>query len=503
MRIKTKTKRKITLIMIIIVLINILIYQQSQTQSFQIEKINPSLATINASDTNTTNQDATNQNTTNLYVANQDTANPNFATQVTTTQNTENQLSETNNSSTTAALTIHSEAAILIDAKTGKVLYGKNEEEQKYPASTTKILTAIIALERLNLTDKLTASYEAVMSIPAGYSNAAIQPRETLTFQELLDMFLIHSANEVGYILAEHISGSVEEFANLMNQKALEIGCTNTHFTNPSGIQDENHYSTAHDMALIAKYCMQNEEFRKVVAKPSCTIAATDKYEERYFVNTNDLLRESSKYYYPYAIGIKTGYTSQAKNCLIAASSKDGLELITVVLGAQSLENGDSARNVDTINLFEYGFSNYKFQTIANQNGIVQEITVPNATEDTENLQLLLKDSISSIVPANFDLNTLDYEVKLNDNLSAPIAQGSIIGTITYHIDGLAYTTDLLASHDVEKSNLPILIAQIVLAILVLFLLAKMLSPKKNNKHLKKKKYKKSKHGTDSIYKFN
>lgn len=503
MRIKTKTKRKITLIMIIIVLINILIYQQSQTQSFQIEKINPSLATINASDTNTTNQDATNQNTTNLYVANQDTANPNFATQVTTTQNTENQLSETNNSSTTAALTIHSEAAILIDAKTGKVLYGKNEEEQKYPASTTKILTAIIALERLNLTDKITASYEAVMSIPAGYSNAAIQPGETLTFQELLDMFLIHSANEVGYILAEHISGSVEEFANLMNQKALEIGCTNTHFTNPSGIQDENHYSTAHDMALIAKYCMQNEEFRKVVAKPSCTIAATDKYEERYFVNTNDLLRESSKYYYPYAIGIKTGYTSQAKNCLIAASSKDGLELITVVLGAQSLENGDSARNVDTINLFEYGFSNYKFQTIANQNGIVQEITVPNATEDTENLQLLLKDSISSIVPANFDLNTLDYEVKLNDNLSAPIAQGSIIGTITYHIDGLAYTTDLLASHDVEKSNLPILIAQIVLAILVLFLLAKMLSPKKNNKHLKKKKYKKSKHGTDSIYKFN
>ena len=496
MRIKTKTKRKITLIMIIIVLINILIYQQSQTQSFQIEEINPSLATINASDTNTTNQD-------NLYVANQDTANPNFATQVTTTQNTENQLSETNNSSTTAALTIHSEAAILIDAKTGKVLYGKNEEEQKYPASTTKILTAIIALERLNLTDKITASYEAVMSIPAGYSNAAIQPGETLTFQELLDMFLIHSANEVGYILAEHISGSVEEFANLMNQKALEIGCTNTHFTNPSGIQDENHYSTAHDMALIAKYCMQNEEFRKVVAKPSCTIASTDKYEERYFVNTNDLLRESSKYYYPYAIGIKTGYTSQAKNCLIAASSKDGLELITVVLGAQSLENGDSARNVDTINLFEYGFSNYKFQTIANQNGIVQEITVPNATEDTENLQLLLKDSISSIVPANFDLNTLDYEVKLNDNLSAPIAQGSIIGTITYHIDGLAYTTDLLASHDVEKSNLPILIAQIVLAILVLFLLAKMLSPKKNNKHLKKKKYKKSKHGTDSIYKFN
>ena len=492
MKIKNNAKSKITLIMIIILLINILIYQQSQAQSLQskellIQELQPNIST----------ESFINDNSTKL-ATNSDPSNNNE-----TTQNTEDQVSETNNSSTTAALTIHSEAAILIDAKTGKVLYGKNEEEKKYPASTTKILTAIIALEKLNLTDKLTASYEAVMSIPAGYSNAAIQPGETLTFQELLDLFLIHSANEVGYILAENISGSVEEFANLMNQKAVEIGCTNTHFTNPSGIQDENHYSTAHDMALIAKYCMQNEEFRKVVAKPSCTIAATDKYEERYFVNTNDLIRESSKYYYPYAIGIKTGYTSQAKNCLIAASSKDGLELITVVLGAQTLENGDSARNVDTINLFEYGFSNYKFQTIVNQNTVVQEITIPNATKDTRNLQLLLKDSISSIIPANYDLNHLDYTINLNDTISVPIAQGSVLGTITYNIDGLTYTTDLLASHDVEKSNLPILIAQVVLAILVLFILAKILSGKKSNKHIKKKKYKNSKHGTDSIYKFN
>ena len=408
------------------------------------------------------------------------------------------------NTTIAEAPTIHSEAAILIDAKTGKVLYGKNEEQQKYPASTTKILTAIIALETLTLNTEITASYEAVMSIPSGYSNAAIQPGETLTFQDLLDLFLIHSANEVGYILAEHISGSVEEFANLMNQKALEIGCTNTHFTNPSGIQDENHYSTAHDMALIAKYCMQNEEFRKVVAKPSCRIAATDKYEERYFVNTNDLIKESSKYYYPYAIGIKTGYTSQAKNCLIAASLKDNLELITVVLGASTLENGESARNIDTINLFEYGFNQYQYQTLASQNSVVEEITIPHATKDTQQLQLLLKDTVSSIVPVNFDKNSLEYEIKLHDNLSAPIAQGTVIGTITYHVDGLDYTTDLLASHDVEKTNLPILLVQVVAAIIILCILAKLLSPKGKKKNsYKKKKYKSSKHGVDSIYKFN
>ena len=136
-------------------------------------------------------------------------------------------------------------------------------------------------------------------------------------------MFLIHSANEVGYIFAEEISGNIENFANLMNQKALELGCTNTHFTNPSGIHDVNHYSTAYDMALIAKYCMRNETFRNIVNKKSCKFSATDLYpEERYFKNTNSLLDSSNRYYYEYAIGIKTGFTTQAKNCLIAGAKK-------------------------------------------------------------------------------------------------------------------------------------------------------------------------------------
>ena len=228
-------------------------------------------------------------------------------------------------------LTLYSDAAILIDSATGKVLAEKNSNEKMYPASTTKILTAIIALENCKLEDKITASYDAVMSIPVGYSNAAIQPDETLSLEELLNLFLIHSANEVGMILAEHISGSVENFANLMNQKATEIGCKNTHFTNPSGIHNEEHYSTAYDMALIAQYCMKNETFRSIVSKPSCEVAATDKYEDRYFVNTNDLIRPSSQYYYEYAIGIKTGFTSQAKNCLIAASKKDNMVLLAML----------------------------------------------------------------------------------------------------------------------------------------------------------------------------
>ena len=198
--------------------------------------------------------------------------------------------------------TLSSEGAILMDSNTGTVLYGKNENEKLYPASTTKIITAILAIEHCKPTDKITASYDAVMSLPSGYSNAAIQPGETLEFQDLLDMFLIHSANEIGTIFAEHVSGNGEDFAKLMNKKASELGCKNTHFTNPSGIHDENHYSTAYDMALIARYCMKNKTFRNTVSKTSCTVEATEKYKERYFKNTNDLLNKKSDYYYQYAL---------------------------------------------------------------------------------------------------------------------------------------------------------------------------------------------------------
>ena len=188
-------------------------------------------------------------------------------------------------------------SAILIDSSSGRVLYSKNENEIKYPASTTKILTAILAIENLDLNKTITASKSAVYSIPSGYSNAAIQVGEELTVYELLQVFLVHSANEAGYILAEDISGSIDEFAVLMNSKATEIGCKNTNFTNPSGLHDEKHYTTASDLALIAKYCMENPTFRQIVSMTSCTIPATNKSEERYYPNTNEILLKNSKYY--------------------------------------------------------------------------------------------------------------------------------------------------------------------------------------------------------------
>ena len=402
--------------------------------------------------------------------------------------------------STESDIQIYSDGAVLMESSTGKLLYGKNENKKLYPASTTKILTAIIAIEKYNLTDTLTASKNAVMSIPSGYSNAAIQPDEALKVQDLLKLFLIHSANEIGYIFAENISGNVDKFADLMNQKASEIGCKNTHFTNPSGIHDVNHYSTAYDMALIAKYCMRNETFRNIVNKKSCKFSATDLYpEERYFKNTNSLLDSSNRYYYEYAIGIKTGFTTQAKNCLIAGAKKDGIELIAVILGAEATENGQSGRYVDAKNLFNFGFENYEIKKFLNEGTKVAEIKVKNATKDTQTLNLIANASLSTTFQSNFDTTSLIPSIEIKENISAPIAKDAILGKISYNIDGIIYEADLIAENDVIKSNFIETLLQILLAIIVLILIAEFFSHKRKKQKNNKKNLRKN----SSVYKFN
>jgi len=291
---------------------------------------------------------------------------------------------------------IYSEAAILIEAKTGKILYEKNIHDRKYPASTTKILTTIIALENCDLNEKAIASSNAINSLEEGYAKADIQIGESFTIAELLDVMMIQSANEAAVIIAEHISGSVSEFAKLMNQKAKEIGCTDSNFVNPNGMHNENHYSSAYDLALIAKYCMKNEKFRKLANKMECSLPRTELWQdeqveehgERDFKNTNKLLVEGHRYYYPYAIGIKTGFTTPAKNCLVSASNKDGFETIAVVLHAETTEDGLSARYLDTINLFEYGYSNYNLSDIINENTEESLFEEVSATPDIKQQQV-------------------------------------------------------------------------------------------------------------------
>lgn len=374
-------------------------------------------------------------------------------------------------------LSINSEAAILMDSSTGKVIYEKNGYQKMYPASTTKILTAILTLENCNLTDTATVSYNAVMSVPSGYSNAALQIGEELTVEQLLQVLLVHSANDAANVLAYHISDSIDIFANLMNQKISELGLTNTHFTNPSGIHDKNHYTTAYDLSIIMKYCMKNSTFRNLSTLKYCKIPATNKYDERVYNTTNELLTQnnSSNYFYQYAIAGKTGYTNQAKNCLVSVSNKDNLELICVVLSAGLYPNNVSARFTDTKTLFNFGYDNYTIKKLREKDAIATQIEINNGTKETRNLELLISNDITALISQD-DLETeFSPEIEINDNLSAPIVQGQVVGKIIYNIDEIKYSSDLVASHSVEKSRNIKPIIQIIMIVLILFFLYKLL----------------------------
>lgn len=385
---------------------------------------------------------------------------------------------------------INSEAVIIMEQSTGKIIYEKNAYERKFPASTTKVMTAILAIENCNLDDKATASEYAVMSIPSGYTNANIQVGETLTIKDLVYSLMVTSANESAIILGEHISGSEEAFCMLMNDKAKELGCKDTHFVNPNGIHKEEHYSTAYDLALIARYAMQNETFREVVKTTSYSLPSTDSYsgQERHFNNTNNLILPDNYYYYEYATGVKTGFTSQAGNCLVASAKKDGNSYISVVLNAPvRYENGGtvSSRYLDTTNLFEFAFDNYQFKKIKSTNDLVKTVTIENGKKKENSLNLLIASDVDALLDVDNNEN-FEPEITLKENLNAPIKKGDIVGNITYKIDGLKYSADLLAGNDIAVAEDEKMIIFVVISgfIIILFMIRFVNKKKKYKKKL-------------------
>lgn len=374
-----------------------------------------------------------------------------------------------------------SKAAILIDNKTGKILYCKNENEKMYPASTTKIVTAILTLENCNLDDIITVSYDAAMSIPEGYSSASLEVNEQLTVEQLLQLLLVHSANDAANVLAEHVGGSIESFVSMMNTKIHELGLSNTHFTNTFGMHDENHYTTAKDLASIMQYCIKNEDFRKLSGKASCAIPATNKHDARRYTSTNELIIPNSSNYYSFLTCGKTGYTSQAGDCLVSCSYKDNLELICVVLGGKTV-NGTSTRFSETKELFEYGYDNYSIKTLLNENDFVTNVEVKNATKNTKNLDLLASSSIYVLLENSMSESDLNPSINIDENIKAPIEQGTRLGTISYNVDGIEYKADLISSYYVEKSKLFDYLIKFGIAILILILVYLIFFHKKKSK---------------------
>ncbi len=247
---------------------------------------------------------------------------------------------------------VSAESAILMEARTGAILYSKNIHEPEYPASTTKILTTLLASERCALDEEVVMTSSAVFGIPAGSNNVAMNPGDVLTVEQCLNAILIRSANEVSYALAEHISGSWDAFADLMNERAKELGCVDSHFVNPNGLPDEEHYTSAYDLAMIGRAFFANEMLCRITTTPMLHIPKEtgDLYDANQM-----LLLPGKQYAYPYLVGCKTGYTDAARSALVSCAERDGLKLICVVMRDENPQYYQ-----DTVSLFDYGFSNFE-----------------------------------------------------------------------------------------------------------------------------------------------
>ena len=267
---------------------------------------------------------------------------------------------------------VESDAAICMDGNTGAVLYGKNIEKQEYPASITKIMTVLLALENGNLDDTVTFSENAVYSIEYGSAHLGLTEGEELTLEQCLYGIMLASANEISNAVAEHIGGSVEKFADMMNQKAEELGCVNTHFVNPNGLHDDNHYTCAYDMALITQAAMKYDKFREIIHTQEYCYPETNLVKEkRYFANHHGMLMDESRAYDGF-IGGKTGYTDEAWNTLVSTAERDGMLLISVVLHA----NGQDIEYGNTKTVLDYGYNNFKEVQINNLDQTVSDTEI-------------------------------------------------------------------------------------------------------------------------------
>lgn len=287
---------------------------------------------------------------------------------------------------------IGSESGILMDATTGTILYEKNPYETRYPASITKILTVLLALENGKMDDEITFSEDAIYKTEG--TRIGIDIGETISVEDCIYGVMLGSANECAYALAEYIGGTYENFIVMMNERVAEIGCVNTHFNNPHGLPDENHYTCAYDMALITKTAMENAAFRNIFATKQYTIAPTNKQTESRPVNNHHymVLDKDANYHYDGITGGKTGYTSKALNTLVTTATRDNLNLICVVMKTSTTHYSD------TRNLLNYGFQNFSLVNISEN-------------ENTFNL-----DTEEFLSTGKDVLGNSDYSLRLNKN---------------------------------------------------------------------------------------
>lgn len=391
-------------------------------------------------------------------------------------------------------LNLTAEYAILMDYETGQVLYSKNGYSKLYPASTTKAWTAYVVLKHVNDLNQVVEIKD--LPIVDG-SSMYLKEGEAFTVKELLDALLIHSSNDVAMVLAKYVGGSVENFVNMMNDEAKSIGAENTHFNNPHGLPDENHYTTAYDMALMARKAMDNKIFRDIVNTKSVKYPATEAYPyERYFENTNQFLTSRSKMNYKgqeidikYDVvdGIKTGYTDAAGKCLLSTGVKNNIRVISAVF-----KSTVDDLYLDSRTLLDYGFDNFYVKEIVDKDDFIKNKKVFLSKEK----KLIYQPETNYSVALSNNSNAGDYSIKTKlDNIKLPIKEGDKVGTLeVYKNKKLEKSIDLVAKNDVTSIfaffkenkllyNVLKIILLIIILVFIVFIIRKVNRKKKEKKN--------------------
>ena len=358
-------------------------------------------------------------------------------------------------------------SALLIDPETGEILYARNVHEKLYPASLTKIMTALLVLEAiedgsLTMSTVLTASESAVANIPNDASSAGIKPGEELTVEQLLHCILVVSANEACNVLAESVSGSVDAFVIRMNERAAELGCENTSFVTTNGLHSVDHYTTAWDLYLITREAMKHEVFLRICNTKFCEVPPTNmRKESRRYSTTNHLISTArqKQYLYEGANGVKTGYTSAAGSCLVATATRGGRDLLSVVLGADRASRGDGVVDdwafYETIRLLDYGFDGFQRAVILDTMELIDEVSV-TLSQEQNTVKVHPAQSIERLIPSDITVEDIERTITFfSESVEAPVAKGQVLGQVTLSYNGTVYATvDLLADEDVTESRL-------------------------------------------------
>ncbi|MBE6929296.1 MAG: D-alanyl-D-alanine carboxypeptidase [Ruminococcaceae bacterium] len=355
---------------------------------------------------------------------------------------------------------ISAPSALLYEKNSGQIIYEHDARVKMYPASTTKVLTALLLLENCELDEEVTVTASALSAVPPGSSIAGLRRDEVITVYDLLVCLLVPSGNDAANVAAEHVSGSIEEFVKLMNNRAKQLGCKNTNFVNPSGYHDDNHYTTAYDLLLMTLAALEYDTFADICGAKQKTIAPTNIVEkERIFNSTNFMISstETSAYLYEYCTGIKTGHTTAAGRCLIASAEKDGIELISVLLGAETRYTDSGVRQIrsfmDTEDLFDWGFRNFSYRTIVKTTDPVAEVKV-NLSANKDYVMLTPEKEIRWLLHKNENLSDFEKEITAETEVQAPVEAGQVLGQMTVKYKGkVIETMNLLASSDVERSD--------------------------------------------------